>query len=157
MKPAKEPERRLCRGELPLYADIQSSPLQPEPPNMCSRFSNTIGERGGPGGIVHFRFPPASLRRFRRAKAASERNGMRMPRRFACVGTPPRCGMQLTGSLIREYPAEDAFSTQVQLTFCGLRFSLDNFTCSCYHHKYQEAFQECLQWQDGSSPGQPYC
>ena len=38
---------------------------------LCSRFSYLIGARGGPGGIVHFRFPPAALRRFRRAKAAS--------------------------------------------------------------------------------------
>ena len=46
--------------------------LEPEPPSICSRFSYLTGERGGPGGIVHFRFPPTALRRFRRAKAASK-------------------------------------------------------------------------------------
>ena len=38
------------------------------------------GEQGGPGGSVSFRFPPAALRRFRRAKAASELQYIAVPK-----------------------------------------------------------------------------
>ena len=68
------------------FCGSSCKPLQPEPPSICSRFSNLIKARGGPGGSIHFCFPPAALRRFRRAKAASGKRGTRMPRRFARAG-----------------------------------------------------------------------
>ena len=58
-----------------------SNPLQPEPPCICSRYSNRTGVRGGPGGSA-FCVPPAALRRFRRAKAAIGKHGTRMFQRL---------------------------------------------------------------------------
>ena len=61
--------RRLCRGLLPLQAEIQAI--------LCNRSRSALqprdqlprGRRGGRGEAL-FCFPPAALRRFRRAKAA---------------------------------------------------------------------------------------
>ena len=40
----------ILRGMLPLQSGNPSNPQQPEPPNICSRFSYLTGARGGPGG-----------------------------------------------------------------------------------------------------------
>ncbi|MBP3410810.1 MAG: hypothetical protein J6M10_07420, partial [Clostridia bacterium] len=47
-----------------------SNPLQTEPPRMQPRYVNLQVKRGSGGKRRYFRFPPAALRRFRRAKAA---------------------------------------------------------------------------------------
>ena len=49
------------------------NPLQPEPPRIAAATTTSQGQEGV-RGEARFRFPPASLRRFRRAKAASKQH-----------------------------------------------------------------------------------
>ena len=63
---AQKPERRLCDGLLPLEAEIQSNPEQPEPPRICSRVVQPHkGKRGSGGNMVYIYpggFAPLSTR-----------------------------------------------------------------------------------------------
>ena len=61
--------RRLCRGLLPLQAEIQAILCNRSRPALQPRDQLPRGRRGS-GGKHFFASPPAALRRFRRAKAA---------------------------------------------------------------------------------------
>ena len=61
--------RRLCDGFLPLKAEIRRNPEQPEPPWVAAATTTRKGAEGV-RGKTNLCFPPAALRRFRRAKAA---------------------------------------------------------------------------------------
>ena len=60
-QPAKEPVRRFCEGLLPLKAEIQSNPEQPEPPRKAAAHA-TPQRMEGVRWKAHVGFPPAALR-----------------------------------------------------------------------------------------------
>ena len=68
----KEAMRRICRGSLPLKAEIQAILCNPSRPGSQPRATSKdgAGVRGN-----RYSIPPAAFRRFRRAKAASQAAG----------------------------------------------------------------------------------
>ena len=90
-KPQRSNAATLQRLASDLFG-CSSKPLQPEPPCMSSRVTNLL-ENGGVRGKTLFCFPPAALRRFRRAKAASALQGKTVslaPPQSASGELPPK-------------------------------------------------------------------
>ena len=80
--------RRICRGSLPLKAEIQAILCNPSRPGSQPRAQQTR-KRTGVRGNRLLRFAPAAFRRFRRAKAASQVAGGTSRKRKHIPGPMP--------------------------------------------------------------------
>ena len=98
--------RRLCRGSHPPQAGFRGDPLQPEPPIYAAAHQTVPMHDRGSGESIRHCFPPAALRRFRRAKAAPPCWNSISSEQKNCIPAAFRC---LNGS---KTPRESGFSPQ---------------------------------------------